>query len=423
MATIEKFINTLKEIKNNDTNYEKRYPLVFKALSQALELGYKAGIRVDPSEPNWPVVQIELLDYGQISWHMPSHEVAYDGHSTEDKYNIIDKFCNDETSGGVFIDKNKSGSSYSYENGKYKLTIWTYHHNNRFYTKGIVYKNDLIVANIKRNNENFLHQFISTNNEEWLLCIKNDNTFVRINLDTGYEYSSLFSNGFILTDFFAFSEEIKTIIVIGHYPYSGEEIKFYDFNPLNNSFGELKIQLDPPVRTPYKTITNNISFKEITDCINVNFYREKNIHIEITSPYSTICDQFYEKLSDFDKECHHEEDLDNDDEIIDKNILDIDLYREGDTIKLTENNLLHEQYIYEVKECLSQFEKLKNSNNEFKEDEYIAIDHQGILTKDLNQDYVRDFVYIDFKDQKFPYVMAQYKDGKLIQINNGPNII
>ncbi len=61
---MRQFINTLCGIRNIDLypnpDYEKRYVWVFKALSQALELGYKAGVRIDPDQPEWPVVQVEL---------------------------------------------------------------------------------------------------------------------------------------------------------------------------------------------------------------------------------------------------------------------------------------------------------------------------------------------------------------------------
>ncbi|MHA1168738.1 MAG: hypothetical protein ACTSRU_13000 [Candidatus Hodarchaeales archaeon] len=86
---------TLKEIQDNDENYEERYLLVYEALYQSLRCGYKAGVRIDPDEPEWPVVYIELPT-GQISWHCIQYEADYDGHSTEEKYERIGRFCSME---------------------------------------------------------------------------------------------------------------------------------------------------------------------------------------------------------------------------------------------------------------------------------------------------------------------------------------
>lgn len=75
----------LAEIEANDTNYEVRYGLVLRAMAAAAALGYRVGIAVDHAEPEWPVVYIELPT-GQVSWHMPAHSEAFDGHSTAEKY-------------------------------------------------------------------------------------------------------------------------------------------------------------------------------------------------------------------------------------------------------------------------------------------------------------------------------------------------
>lgn len=81
----------LVEIKDNDTNYAVRYPLVFRAVALALQAGYAAGIRIDPAEPDWPVLYIELPS-GQVSWHMPQHLVEWDTHDTAEKYRRIRQF-------------------------------------------------------------------------------------------------------------------------------------------------------------------------------------------------------------------------------------------------------------------------------------------------------------------------------------------
>jgi hypothetical protein len=83
----------LLEIKAHDTDYTERYELVLTALSVANQAGYPAGIRIDPSEPEWPLAVIELPDVGQVSWHLPAHPWAWDGHTTEEKYRRIDAYA------------------------------------------------------------------------------------------------------------------------------------------------------------------------------------------------------------------------------------------------------------------------------------------------------------------------------------------
>ena len=82
----------LSLIKQKDTDYDARYPLVFSALAIALHLGMEAGVRVDPEEPEWPVVFIELPT-GQVSWHVPRHVKEWDGHTTEEKFGRMARFC------------------------------------------------------------------------------------------------------------------------------------------------------------------------------------------------------------------------------------------------------------------------------------------------------------------------------------------
>jgi hypothetical protein len=83
----------LQAIEANDTQYHIRYSLVLRAAGTAAELGLATGIRIDPEEPEWPVIYIELPT-GQVSWHMPPHPVLYDGHSTEEKYRRIQEYVN-----------------------------------------------------------------------------------------------------------------------------------------------------------------------------------------------------------------------------------------------------------------------------------------------------------------------------------------
>ena len=81
----------LGDIEQHDTDYDARYTLVFEAVNAAIACGYKAGVRIDPAEPEWPVVYIELPT-GQVSWHMPQHPVEFDGHTTEQKYQRCNQF-------------------------------------------------------------------------------------------------------------------------------------------------------------------------------------------------------------------------------------------------------------------------------------------------------------------------------------------
>jgi hypothetical protein len=76
--------------KNND--YDNRNNFILAALNFCIALGYECGIRVDPKEPEWPVVFMELPT-GQVSWHLSQHEKEWDGHSTEKKYKRIKEFC------------------------------------------------------------------------------------------------------------------------------------------------------------------------------------------------------------------------------------------------------------------------------------------------------------------------------------------
>ena len=65
--------------------------LVIKAMALAQEEGLAVGMRVDPTESDWPMVYIELPT-GQVSWHMPEHPVEFDGHDTEEKYRRVREY-------------------------------------------------------------------------------------------------------------------------------------------------------------------------------------------------------------------------------------------------------------------------------------------------------------------------------------------
>jgi hypothetical protein len=88
----DNLIDLLLTIRGNDENYDVRYGLVMEAVALAVKVGYEAGFRIDPAEPEWPVAYIELPT-GQVSWHMPQHRKAWDGHSTDEKYQRINEFA------------------------------------------------------------------------------------------------------------------------------------------------------------------------------------------------------------------------------------------------------------------------------------------------------------------------------------------
>ena len=68
----------LSEIVTHYTDYDVRCVLVLKALLAAKELGYRSGFRHDMSNPEWPVITIELPSIGQVSWHMPPSNIEWD---------------------------------------------------------------------------------------------------------------------------------------------------------------------------------------------------------------------------------------------------------------------------------------------------------------------------------------------------------
>lgn len=72
-------------------NYRKRNELVVKAVYYALLYQIPAGFRIDPEQPDWPVAFIELPT-GQVSWHLPRHAEAWDGHTTDEKLQRVREF-------------------------------------------------------------------------------------------------------------------------------------------------------------------------------------------------------------------------------------------------------------------------------------------------------------------------------------------
>lgn len=100
--------NPPKEFKEKlDAVYAERNQCVAALAFMAVKAGIKAGIGRDASEScedEWRNVVYIDLPTGQVSWHfhesemkllygLPDYETEYDGHSTEEKYERLNKFC------------------------------------------------------------------------------------------------------------------------------------------------------------------------------------------------------------------------------------------------------------------------------------------------------------------------------------------
>ena len=84
--------------------YYDRNQAAMLAAKLATLWGIKVGWRMDPEEPGWPVLFIELPT-GQVSWHIPEAEAVnlmlpyqqeWDGHTTEEKRERIGDFISVE---------------------------------------------------------------------------------------------------------------------------------------------------------------------------------------------------------------------------------------------------------------------------------------------------------------------------------------
>lgn len=70
-------------------DYSRRNQAVIILLGECQLYGIKSGIKVDPKEPDWPVVFIEFVEGDksfQLSWHVQPFGGSWDGHTTADKY-------------------------------------------------------------------------------------------------------------------------------------------------------------------------------------------------------------------------------------------------------------------------------------------------------------------------------------------------
>ncbi len=85
--------------------YFDRNQAVMALARMAIKAGYRAGLKRDPNEPDWPVLMIDLPT-GQTGWHLPKDEIIgewpeyegeWDGHSLEEKRARIDRFLRGNT--------------------------------------------------------------------------------------------------------------------------------------------------------------------------------------------------------------------------------------------------------------------------------------------------------------------------------------
>lgn len=89
---------------SKDDAYFDRNQAVMALAKLAMQQGYKTGICIDPSEPDWPVLMIDLPS-GQVGWHLPKSELigtwpeydqAWDGHNLNEKRQRMASFLADE---------------------------------------------------------------------------------------------------------------------------------------------------------------------------------------------------------------------------------------------------------------------------------------------------------------------------------------
>ena len=89
LTDLAEFMIMLQEADVADPpDYASRYGAVLVSIMAAWSAGLEAGFRIDPTEPEWPVAYIELPT-GQVSWHMPQHPIAWDGHDTATKHERV----------------------------------------------------------------------------------------------------------------------------------------------------------------------------------------------------------------------------------------------------------------------------------------------------------------------------------------------
>lgn len=96
MKAAEKILHILlSTIREDDEakRYAERNKSIYHLLACAAVLGYPCGIRFDESAgPEWPVIYVTLPEVGQISFHVPCYPTEWDFHTTEEKYERIERY-------------------------------------------------------------------------------------------------------------------------------------------------------------------------------------------------------------------------------------------------------------------------------------------------------------------------------------------
>lgn len=93
--------NPIVEMDSEQRYYDYRNTLIMQAVVIAHAQGFKAGYKVHTPitdiiekgwDESWGVVAYIELPTGQVSWHLESPDVEYDGHNYTDKLNRISDF-------------------------------------------------------------------------------------------------------------------------------------------------------------------------------------------------------------------------------------------------------------------------------------------------------------------------------------------
>ena len=87
----QKLANILIQIEKNETNYDEREVLVYRALILAKKLNYDSGIYNDSLDDSmyYPAFRIYLPDIGEITWSCPLYK---GNHSKKDIYYRTNKY-------------------------------------------------------------------------------------------------------------------------------------------------------------------------------------------------------------------------------------------------------------------------------------------------------------------------------------------
>ena len=87
-----------------DEAYFDRNQAAMLVAKLAQKAGMNVGVGIDPDEPLWPVLYVDLPT-GQVSWHMPQNELSvvfplyegkWDGSSVEEKRTRIAEFLSNQ---------------------------------------------------------------------------------------------------------------------------------------------------------------------------------------------------------------------------------------------------------------------------------------------------------------------------------------